>query len=144
MSDQPKNTIFAPPGEPVLPFVTWGGMYALYVKEVRRFFKVQLQTIWAPAITTLFYLIIFTVAMGSSGRMVLGHPFATFVAPGLIVMGMMQNAFANGSFSLMSAKMGGTIVDYLLPPLATGEILAALVLSSMTRAFLVGGAYAYA
>jgi ABC-2 type transport system permease protein len=138
MSDQPHNPIFSAPGVPVIPFVNWRGMFALYVKEVRRFFKVQLQTIWAPAITTLIYLIIFTVAMGSAGRMVLGHPFATFIAPGLIMMGMMQNAFANSSFSLMVAKMQGTIVDYLMPPLATGEILAAIVLSSMTRAFCVG------
>jgi len=107
---------------------------------VRRFFKVQLQTVWAPAITTLLYLVIFTVAMGGSGRTVLGHPFATFVAPGLIVMGMMQNAFANSSFVLLVAKVQGTIVDYLMPPLAIGEILAAIVVSSMTRAFCVGGA----
>ncbi|MDB5687152.1 MAG: type transporter [Rhizorhabdus sp.] len=138
MSDQPNNSIFSAPGVPVIPFINWGGMFALYVKEVRRFFKVQLQTIWAPAITTLLYLVIFTVAMGGSGRSVLGHPFATFVAPGLIVMGMMQNAFANASFSLLVGKIQGTIVDYLMPPLSTGEVLAALVVSSVTRAVCVG------
>jgi len=138
MSDQPENTIFSAPGVPVIPFINWGGMFALYVKEVRRFFKVQLQTIWAPAITTLLYLVIFTVAMGSTGRNVLGHPFATFVAPGLIVMGMMQNAFANASFALLVGKMQGTIVDYLMPPLSTTEVLGALVASSVTRAVFVG------
>jgi ABC-2 type transport system permease protein len=140
MSDQPKIPIFSAPGVPVIPFVNWRGMFALYVKEVRRFFKVQLQTIWAPAITTLFYLIIFSVSMGGTGRMVLGHPFATFIAPGLIVMGMMTAAFQNSSFILLAAKMQGTIVDYLLPPLSAGEILAAIMLSSMTRALCVGGA----
>jgi ABC-2 type transport system permease protein len=140
MSDQPNNPIFSAPGVPVIPFVNWRGMLALYVKEVRRFFKVQLQTIWAPALSTLLYLIIFTVAVGSKGRMVMGYPYATFIAPGLIMMGMMQSAFQNSSFILLAAKMQGTIVDYLLPPLSTGELLAAFVLSSMTRAFCVGGA----
>ncbi|GGE79048.1 transport permease protein [Sphingomonas prati] len=128
----------SPPGVPVIPFVNWGGMTALYVKEVRRFFKVQLQTIWAPAITTLLFLVIFTVALGGGERTVLGRPFATFVAPGLIVMGMMQNAFANASFSLLVGKMQGTIVDYLMPPLSTGELVAGLVGAAVTRAILVG------
>src|SRR3546814_7428378 len=60
-------------------------MQALYVKEVRRFFKVQLQTIWAPAITTLLFPVIFTVALGGAGRTVIGVPFADFIAPGLIM-----------------------------------------------------------
>lgn len=100
--------------------------------------KVQLQTIWAPAVTTLLYLIIFTVALGSSGREVLGVPFADFIAPGLIVMGMMQNAFANSSFSLLVGKIQGTIVDYLMPPLSVGEVMLALIGASVTRAVLVG------
>jgi ABC-2 type transport system permease protein len=138
MSDQPKKFVIPTPGEPVIPFFNWGGMRALYVKEVKRFFKVQLQTIWAPAFTTLLYLIIFTVALGRGGREVMGHPFATFVAPGLIVMGMMNAAYANSSFSLLVGKMQGTIIDYLMPPLSTGEMLAALVGASVTRAILVG------
>lgn len=108
------------------------------MKEVRRFFKVQLQTIWAPSITTLLFLIIFTVALGREGRMVLGVPFASFIAPGLIVMAMMQNAFANASFSLLGGKLQGTIIDYLMPPLSVAEVLAALVGGAMTRAVLVG------
>lgn len=138
MSDQPKNTIYSAPGVPVIPFINWGGLRALYVKEVRRFFKVQLQTIWAPAITTLLYLVIFTVAMGKTRGLVLGVPFATFVAPGLIMMGMMQNAFANASFSLLAGKMQGTIIDYLMPPLSTGEVMAALIGAAVTRAVFVG------
>ncbi len=138
MSDQPKNIMMPPPGEPVIPFVNWGGMLALYVKEVKRFFKVQLQTIWAPAFTTLLYLLIFTLALGGKDRMVMGYPFATFVAPGLIVMGMMNAAFANSSFSLLVGKMQGTIIDYLMPPLSTAETLVALIGASVTRAILVG------
>jgi ABC-2 type transport system permease protein len=112
------------------------------VKEVRRFFKVQLQTIWAPAVTTMLFLVIFTTALGRTGRTVsLGGeavPFADFLAPGLIVMGMIQNAFANASFSLLVGKIQGTIVDYLMPPLSVGELITGLVGAAVTRAVLVG------
>ena len=97
-----------------------------------------MQTVWAPAVTTLLYLVIFTVAWAASGRTVLGVPFADFLAPGLIVMAMLQNAFANATFSLLVGKMQGTIVDYLMPPLSTGELIAGLVGAAVTRAFLVG------
>jgi ABC-2 type transport system permease protein len=129
------------PGEPIIRNVNWGGLKTLYVKEVRRFFKVQLQTIWAPAVTTLLFLVIFTVATGGRTPVTVGGDqvaFADFIAPGLIVMGMMQNAFANSSFSLLVGKIQGTIVDYLMPPLSTGELLAAMVGGAMTRAILVG------
>src|SRR3546814_6048782 len=138
MSDQPSDWGRTDPGVPVIKSVNWGGLKTLYVKEVRRFFKVQLQTIWAPAITTLLFLVIFTVALGRSGREVMGVPFADFLAPGLIVMGMIQNAFANSSFSLLGGKIQGNIVDYLMPPLSTGELVAGLVGAAVTRAFLVG------
>ena len=143
MNDRPA-TVEAPlwtrrsPGQPVLSGVNWGGLKTLYIKEVRRFFKVQLQTVWAPAITTLLYLAIFTVALGRSGRTVMGMPFADFIAPGLIIMAMIQNAFANASFSLLVGKIQGNIVDYLMPPLSTGELMVGLVGAAVTRAFLVG------
>jgi ABC-2 type transport system permease protein len=138
MNDQANSWVRNAPGEPVLKGVNWGGLRTLYIKEVRRFFKVQMQTVWAPAITTLLYLAIFTVALGRGGRLVLGVPFADFIAPGLIVMAMIQNAFANSSFSLLVGKIQGNIVDYLMPPLSTGELIAGLVGASVTRAFLVG------
>jgi ABC-2 type transport system permease protein len=128
-----------PDGERHIRNVNWIGLQTLYMKEVRRFFKVQLQTLWAPSITTLLYLIIFTVALGSVKPTVLGVSFADFIAPGLIIMGMMQNAFANSSFSLLVGKIQGTIVDYLMPPLSNAEVLAALTAAAVTRAFLVGG-----
>ena len=145
MTSQPSSGHTLPePGVPVIRNINWGGLRTLYVKEVRRFFKVQLQTIWAPAVTTLMFLVIFTVALGGSGRMISlqGHDihFADFIAPGLIVMGMLNNAFANASFSLLVGKIQGNIVDYLMPPLSTSELLAALVGGAVTRAFCVGGA----
>ena len=138
MNDQTPSWVRSEPGNATLEGVNWGGLSTLYIKEVRRFFKVQLQTVWAPAVTTLLYLVIFTVALGREGKMVLGVPFADFIAPGLIVMAMMQNSFANSSFSLLVGKMQGTIVDYLMPPLSVGELIAGLVGASVTRAFLVG------
>src|SRR5438270_320129 len=137
--DQTSQWVRFAPGKPVLKGVNWGGLKTLYIKEVRRFFKVQMQTVWAPAITTLLYLAIFTVALGRGGKTVMGVRFADFIAPGLIVMAMLQNAFANASFSLLVGKIQGNIVDYLMPPLSTGELIAGLVGASVTRAF-VGGA----
>jgi ABC-2 type transport system permease protein len=139
---KPGRRSFPAQGEPLIHQVNWIGLKTLYMKEVRRFFKVQTQTIWAPAITTLLFLVIFSVAMGRGGRMVLGVNFATFVAPGLIVMGMMQNAFANASFSFLSGKIQGTIIDFLMPPLSELELMLAMVGASVTRAILVGLALA--
>ncbi|MXP39874.1 ABC transporter permease [Erythrobacter ramosus] len=135
---------FSPRGVPVIIGVNRVGLFALYMKEVRRFLKVQTQTIWAPAFTTLLFLVIFTVALGRQGREVLGVPFASFVAPGLIVMAMMQNAFANSSFSLLSGKMQGTIIDLLMPPLSPGELMAGILAAAVTRAIAVGLAVALA
>jgi ABC-2 type transport system permease protein len=141
MDDQTQNqasAIRTEPGIPVIRNINWPGTRALYVKEVRRFMKVQTQTVWAPAVTTLLFLVIFTVALGRAGRMVLGVPFADFIAPGLIIMGMLQNSFANSSFSLLVGKIQGTLIDYLMPPISTGEMLFALIAASVTRAVCVG------
>ncbi len=127
-----------PPQGIAIQNVNWIGLRTLYLKEVRRFMKVQLQTVWAPAITTLLFLVIFTVALGRGGNRVLGVPFADFLAPGLIIMGMLQNAFANSSFALLVGKIQGTIIDYLMPPLSNAELLVALVGGAVTRAIMVG------
>lgn len=151
MNDQPKIEnnrttdgkaafSFAEPGVPQIRSLNLPGLQALYVKEVRRFFKVHMQTIWAPAITTLLFLVIFTVALGGRGRQVIGVPFADFIAPGLIMMAMLQNSFANSSFSLLVGKIQGTIVDYLTPPIGLGELIVALIGAAVTRAILVGAA----
>ena len=89
----------------------------------------------------MLFLAIFTVATGGKTPVDIGGAtvaFADFLAPGLIVMGMMQNAFANSSFSLLVGKIQGTIVDYLMPPLSVGELLTALTAGAVTRAVLVG------
>ena len=142
VSDQPSNWVRTAPGVPVIRNVNWGGLATLYVKEVRRFFKVQLQTIWAPAVTTLLVSGHFHRrsgpfrADGGLDDCRCRSPISS--RPGLIVMGMMQNAFANSSFSLLVGKVQGTIVDYLMPPLSTGELMLGMIGASVTRAFLVG------
>src|SRR5690606_29514325 len=135
---------FPPRGQPQISGLNKVGLWSLYMKEVRRFLKVQTQTVWAPAVTTLLFLIIFTVAMGRGGRTVLGVPFADFVVPGLIMMAMMQNAFANSSFSLLAGKLQGTIIDLLMPPLSEAELMIGIVTAAITRAVMVGGTVALA
>ncbi|HZF43158.1 MAG TPA: ABC transporter permease [Sphingomonadaceae bacterium] len=148
MSEKTSSWVRTEPGVPVIRNVNLGGLKTLYLKEVRRFFKVQMQTVWAPAITTLLFLVIFTVALGGgnggAGRQVMGIPFAAFIAPGLIVMGMIQNAFANSSFALLVGKIQGNIVDYLMPPLSSGELIAGMIGAAVTRAVLVGFAVWFA
>ncbi|WP_397588628.1 ABC transporter permease [Sandarakinorhabdus limnophila] len=126
------------PGVPVIARLNTEGLKTLYLKEVRRFFKVQLQTIWAPAVTTLMFLVIFAVALGRGDILILGVPYADFLGPGLIVMGMIQNSFANSSSSILVAKVQGSIIDVLMPPLSAGELMLAWVGGAVTRAWLVG------
>ena len=141
--DKPgEGTRFPQRGQPIIVGINRIGLWSLYIKEVRRFLKVHTQTIWGPAVTTLLFLIIFTVALGRGGREVLGVPFAGFVAPGLIMMGMMQNAFANSSFSLLSGKIQGTIIDLLMPPLSEGELMTGIIAAAMTRAIMLGSVVA--
>jgi len=138
MSSQGTSAARREPGTPVIGAWNGLGVRTLYMKEVRRFIKVQLQTLWAPAITMLLFLAVFTVGVGRAGRTELGAPFADFLAPGLIAMGMMQNAFANSSSSILIAKVQGTITDVLMPPLSPGELLVAWVGGAVTRAWGVG------
>jgi ABC-2 type transport system permease protein len=114
------------------------GLWTLYLKEVRRFLKVMGQTVFAPIITTLVFLAIFTLAFGGGARAVGGMPFLEFLAPGLAMMAIVQNAFANTSSSFMIAKVQGNIIDYLMPPLSSGELLFGLAMGGVTRGLLVG------
>ena len=117
--------------------VNWRGLWTLYGREVRRFWKVGTQTVAAPVVTTLLYMMVFVVAMGGR-RAVEGVSFAQFVGPGLIMMAILNNSFANASSSLIQAKLMGTAPDFLTPPLSPGELLAAFTLGAMTRGMLVG------
>jgi ABC-2 type transport system permease protein len=137
---QPVTPVHPEPGVPVIHGINWLGIRTLYVKEVRRFFKVQMQTVWAPAITTLMFLAIFTLALGGAKGEVLGFPYSTFLAPGLIIMGMVQNAFQNSLSSIIIAKVQGTIIDVLMPPMSHGELLFCYAAGAVTRAWAVGGA----
>lgn len=131
---------FPEPGVRTIRSVNWSGTRALLVKEIRRFMKVQTQAVWAPALSAMLLLVVFSVALGRAGREVMGVHFSVFIAPGLIIMAMMQNSFANSSFSLLVGKIQGTIVDYLMPPISEGELLFALVAGSIVRAVMVGAA----
>lgn len=118
--------------------INWLGVWTLYTKEVRRFLKVVGQTVLSPVITTALFMTIFTIALGGSGRYVGDVAFSLFLAPGLVIMAVLQNSFANTISSLMTSKMQGNIVDLLLAPLGPGEMTLAFTLAAVTRAFLVG------
>lgn len=114
------------------------GLWSLYQKEVRRFFKIAAQTFFAPVITALLFLAIFNLAFSGEGRSIGDVPFVQFLVPGLTLMAMMTASFANASFAIMIEKIVETIVDTLMPPLSPGELTAGYVLSSTTRGLLVG------
>ncbi|MGB0747457.1 MAG: ABC transporter permease [Magnetospiraceae bacterium] len=113
-------------------------VWTLYVREVRRFTKVYTQTIMAPVITTLLFLAVFTLALGRSVEHVAGVPFASFLAPGLVMMAMTQNAFTNTSTSLLISKIQGNIVDTLMPPLTAHDLTLGFALGGATRGVAVG------
>ena len=114
------------------------GLWTLYVKEVRRFLNVATQTLLAPMVTTLLFLAVFTLALGGQRMGADGADYGAFLAPGLMVMAMMQNAFANTSSSLVIAKVQGNIVDVLMPPLSGFELTAGFAAGGVTRGLLVG------
>ena len=118
--------------------VNWLGFWTLYEKEVRRFIKVYTQTLLAPMVTTLLYLSIFLLALGGAGRLAGGVPYGTFLAPGLMMMSMTQNAFANTSSSIVISKVQGNIVDMLMPPISPAEAVLARALGGATRGVVVG------
>ncbi|MEM7041638.1 MAG: ABC transporter permease [Pseudomonadota bacterium] len=113
------------------------GIWTLYLKEVRRFLKVPLQTVLAPLVTVMMFLLVFSVALGRGGRTIGEVPFLEFLAPGLIMMAIIQNAFANTSSSIMIGKIQGNIVDVLMPPFRSGELLFGIVAGGVTRGVLV-------
>ncbi len=117
--------------------VNWLGLWTHYAKEVKRFYKVGFQTLVAPVVTTLLFLAIFTLALGRSLAELGGVPFEQFLAPGLIMMAIIQNAFSNTTSSLMISKIQGNIVDMLMPPISPGELTLGFVLSGATRGLLV-------
>ena len=124
--------------------VNWIGLQTLYLKEVRRFWKVGMQTVAAPVVTTLLYMLVFVVAAKGTRPGLGGVDFGTFVGPGLIMMAVLNNAFANASSSLIQAKIMGTAPDFLTPPLSPFELAAGFGLGAATRGVLVGAVTAAA
>ena len=114
------------------------GTLTLCKREIWRYLKVWNQTLIAPVITALLFLAILTLALGGGHREIEGMRYDQFIAPGLIMMAIVQNAFANSSSSLMLMKIQGVIVDILMPPLSAGEITFAMVAGGVARGLMVG------
>ena len=114
------------------------GLYTLVKREVGRFLSVYLQTLIAPAVTAFLFFTVFALAFGGYERMVGDMNFLVFLAPGLIIMSMVQNAFANTSSSIIISKVQGSIVDVLMPPLGSAELLIGYMMGGVIRGLLVG------
>jgi len=118
--------------------INWTGFWALYKKEVLRFLVVWIQTLLSPIISSLLFFLVLSVAIGNSKSDMLGVPFMTFLAPGLIAMQIIQQSFSHSSSSFMIGKIQGNIVDILYAPLSPGEVTFAVSLASTTRSFMIG------
>ena len=118
-------------------YVNWIGFWTLYKKEVLRFLIVAIQTIISPLITSLLFLLVLSLAIGNDRGEVLGFPFITFLAPGLIAMQVIQQAFSHSSSSIMIGKIQGNIVDILYAPLTAGEVTLATNLAACTRSLII-------
>lgn len=120
--------------------INWLGLWTLARRETQRFLAVWTQTLAAPLVTAGLFLSVFTLAVGPARGTVFGVPFVEFLAPGILMMAVIQNAFANTSSSLVIAKIQGNIVDTLMPPLSAGEITAGYVAGGTVRGVMVAGA----
>jgi ABC-2 type transport system permease protein len=114
------------------------GMWTLFKKEIQRFWKVSFQTVAAPVITALLYLLIFSHVLEGRVQVYPGVSYTAFLIPGLVMMSVLQNAFANSSSSLIQAKVMGNIVFLLLTPLSYREFFVAFLAASVIRGLVVG------
>ena len=117
--------------------VNWVGAYTLYIKETLRFLSVFGQTIVGPIITSILFLLVISLAIGENRQNVLGVEFIIFLAPGLIAMQIIQQAFSHSSSSLLMGKIMGNIVDMIGAPLSASEVTLAIILASITRAIMI-------
>ena len=117
--------------------INWVGLMTLSEREIRRFSAIWLQTIMAPLVTAGLFLAIFVLAIGPTRPDTMGVPFVNFLVPGILMMTVIQNAFANTSSSLISAKVQGNIVDTLMPPLSAAEIVLGYLAGGIARGFMV-------
>jgi ABC-2 type transport system permease protein len=114
------------------------GFWTLFKKEILRFWKVLLQTVAAPILTALLYMLIFSHVLASHVQVYPGVGYTAFLMPGLVMMSLLQNAFANSSSSLIQSKITGNIVFVLLPPLSYLEFFLAYVLAALVRGLVIG------
>jgi ABC-2 type transport system permease protein len=114
------------------------GFLTLLYKELLRFWKVGFQTVFAPMLSSLLYLMIFSHTLEEHVQAYPGVPYTVFLIPGLVIMAMLQNAFANSSSSLIQSKVSGNLVFMLLSPISYQEIFMAYVLASVVRGLVVG------
>lgn len=126
-----------PMGDRRFGLVNWLGLRTLAMREIMRFMAVWQQTIFAPLMTAALFVLVFALALGQGRGEVMGLPYLQFLGPGILMMTVIQNAFANTSSSITSAKVQGNIVDTLMPPLSAGELLAGYLAGSVVRAGLV-------
>ncbi|MEM7618512.1 MAG: ABC transporter permease [Pseudomonadota bacterium] len=134
MSDTKQNNI-----EPrQINGINMVGLKTLIAKEVGRFVNVYTQTVVAPVITTLLFYAVFALAFGGITRTIGDISYMAFLAPGLVMMTMVQNSFANTSSSMVIAKVQGNIVDILMPPLSSGEFYLGYVIGGIARGLCVG------
>ncbi|WP_371154871.1 ABC transporter permease [Jannaschia sp. 2305UL9-9] len=122
--------------------VNWLGLQTLIEREARRFLTVWTQTLLAPLVTAGLFLLIFSIAVGSRRGDVMGVSFMHFLAPGILMMTVIQNSFANVSSSIVISKVQGNIVDTLMPPLSAGELLVGYLSGGILRGALVSCAVA--
>ena len=117
--------------------VNWTGFWSLYVKEVSRFIVVWAQTLLSPLVSSLLFLSVLSLAMGNERGDVLGFSFISFLAPGLIIMSMIQQSFSHSTSSLMIGKIQGNIIDTLYAPLSAAEVTLAIILAAVTRSVFI-------
>ena len=117
--------------------INWVGAWTLYKKEVLRFLIVWIQTIFSPLISSLLFLLVLSLAIGADRGDILGVPFITFLAPGLISMQVIQQSFSHSSSSFMIGKIQGNILDLLYAPLSAAEVTVSISLAAVTRSVMI-------
>lgn len=140
-TSHPNEAPVMPPRPRTYGAVNWLGLWTLYQREVGRFLKVWMQTLFAPVVTTILFMTVFKLAFGDRGELrgdFEGLDYNDFLAPGLVVMSVLQNAFQNSSSSLTISKVQGSQVDFLMPPLSSLELTIGFIFGAVTRGLMVG------
>lgn len=135
-----QSAAVTPPSVRDYGAVNWLGVWTLYKREVSRFLTVWKQTLVAPIVQTLLFMTVFQLAFGNRGNLsgdFAGLKYGDFLAPGLLIMAILQNAFANSSSSLVISKVQGSYVDFLMPPLSSAELAFAFIAGAATRGLMV-------